>query len=98
MLVDNIVISVGSSVKLPRVGHLTEEKRLDVFCPGLIRSLIPAQVSFMLYKLSEKNLWKYIFFDSRETLWILFLQILYNSLLPDRKANSSVLLISLSRE
>ena len=56
MLIEDLVISEGSYVKLPLVGHLTEEKRLDFFFPRLIRSLISAQVSFTLYKLSEKNL------------------------------------------
>ena len=50
-----LVIFDGSYVKLPLVGHLTEEKRLDFFFPRLIRSLIPAQVCFILCKLSEKN-------------------------------------------
>ena len=51
-----LVISVGSYVKLPLVGHLTEEKHVNFFFPRLIRSLIPAQVCFILCKLSEKNL------------------------------------------
>ena len=57
MFIENmLVIFEGSYVKSPLVGHLTEEKRVAFFFSRLIRSLIPAQVSFMLYKLSEKNL------------------------------------------
>ena len=74
MLIEILVISVGSYVKLPLVGHLTEEKRLDFFFPRLIRSLIPAQVCFILARFYTIPCYQ------------------------TGKANSYLLLISLSRE